>query len=421
MLLFAIATGNTSRAYFEPSVTTTDVEDVAANNKAMDLPLVYNSLWFLSLVFALIAASLATLVKQWLLRYLDQDFNSSPREHLRLRRHRYKNLTNSWGIPMIIGMLPVLLRISFILFLMGLMVELYVLRPNLMFVVSAFSGIWVSISAFFIFAPAIWPYCPFKSPESLLFFNIYILFGYVFDINTGVPDSDRIRWRSWKDQEKDLIAASGEEEELDLELLVEAAKDLAFSGTTLANDIEGCARSFKPSQAILLVDRIAYQQMYTASSTSIVSHTGSLLCRDNLWDLTGQYPEPDKVLRYQRITGNGTRALINIAIDAFLRTSDTTPRDKIIALSKEVLPCIATLVRYAVFVEPPNFLPRLQLIVGTTFKQFGIKSDEWSPDQNQILFSLFVLASSLLRRDVKNVIIFSWHGGPQPELSSRGK
>ncbi|PBK71068.1 hypothetical protein ARMSODRAFT_883794, partial [Armillaria solidipes] len=83
-----------------------------------------NSLWFVSLTLSLITALVAVLVKQWLHQYVSIVSDSSPRDRARIRHLRYAGL-QTWHVPMIIGMLPVLLHVSLALFFVGLAVFLF--------------------------------------------------------------------------------------------------------------------------------------------------------------------------------------------------------------------------------------------------------------------------------------------------------
>ncbi|PBK88545.1 hypothetical protein ARMGADRAFT_937256, partial [Armillaria gallica] len=83
-----------------------------------------NSLWFVSLTLSLITALVAVLVKQWLHQYVAIVSDSSPRDRARIRHLRYAGL-QTWQVPMIIGLLPVLLHASLALFFAGLAIFLF--------------------------------------------------------------------------------------------------------------------------------------------------------------------------------------------------------------------------------------------------------------------------------------------------------
>ncbi|PBK88552.1 hypothetical protein ARMGADRAFT_937155, partial [Armillaria gallica] len=83
-----------------------------------------NSLWFVSLTLSLITALVAVLVKQWLHQYVTIVSDSSARERARIRHLRYAGL-QTWQVPMIIGLLPILLHASLALFFAGLAIFLF--------------------------------------------------------------------------------------------------------------------------------------------------------------------------------------------------------------------------------------------------------------------------------------------------------
>ncbi|PBL04448.1 hypothetical protein ARMGADRAFT_911152, partial [Armillaria gallica] len=82
-----------------------------------------NSLWFVSLTLSLITALVAVLVKQRSHQYVAIVSDSSARDRARIRHMRYTGL-QTWRVPMIIGLLPVLLHVSLALFFAGLTIFL---------------------------------------------------------------------------------------------------------------------------------------------------------------------------------------------------------------------------------------------------------------------------------------------------------
>ncbi|PBK79539.1 hypothetical protein ARMGADRAFT_1049129 [Armillaria gallica] len=83
-----------------------------------------NSLWFVSLTLSLITALVTVLVKQWLHQYVAVVSDSSARDRARIRHMRFAGL-QTWQVPMIIGLLPVLLHVSLALFFAGLAIFLF--------------------------------------------------------------------------------------------------------------------------------------------------------------------------------------------------------------------------------------------------------------------------------------------------------
>ncbi|KAI0738759.1 hypothetical protein BC629DRAFT_1300079, partial [Irpex lacteus] len=77
-----------------------------------------NVLWFASLIFSLMTASFAILVKQWLREYLAVE-NPSPHARLRIRHYREPGL-RTWKVFEIAAVLPLLQQLALALFFIGL-------------------------------------------------------------------------------------------------------------------------------------------------------------------------------------------------------------------------------------------------------------------------------------------------------------
>ncbi|KZV90718.1 hypothetical protein EXIGLDRAFT_648927, partial [Exidia glandulosa HHB12029] len=88
-----------------------------------------NGLWFTSLFFSLVAAFLCILVKQWLDEYKARTRASSQNpKHWSRRRAFYFRAIDSWGVPVIISLLPLLLHAALFLFFAGMVVLLWSLN-----------------------------------------------------------------------------------------------------------------------------------------------------------------------------------------------------------------------------------------------------------------------------------------------------
>ncbi len=131
-----------------------------------------NSLWFVSLTLSLITALVAVLVKQWLHQYIAIVSDSSARDRARIRHMRYAGL-QTWQVPMIIGMLPVLLHISLALFFAGLAVFLFSLGMKVAWLVSIIGAATYVAYTIALILPLIYPYCPFKVPLTLYIHSLY--------------------------------------------------------------------------------------------------------------------------------------------------------------------------------------------------------------------------------------------------------
>ncbi len=131
-----------------------------------------NSLWFVSLTLSLITALVAVLVKQWLHQYVAIVSDSSARDCARIRHLRYAGL-QTWQVPMIIGMLPVLLHVSLALFFAGLAIFLFSLGMKVAWLVSIIGAATYTAYIIALILPLIYPYCPFKVPLTLHVHSLY--------------------------------------------------------------------------------------------------------------------------------------------------------------------------------------------------------------------------------------------------------
>ncbi|KAF9458419.1 hypothetical protein BDZ94DRAFT_1270689 [Collybia nuda] len=82
-----------------------------------------NTLWFASLAFALTAAVVSILCKQWLYEYQRYE-NVTTEDSFLIHGLCYRGL-QTWRVPEIITSLPILLQIALVLFLSGILVLLW--------------------------------------------------------------------------------------------------------------------------------------------------------------------------------------------------------------------------------------------------------------------------------------------------------
>ncbi|KAI0784766.1 hypothetical protein C8Q75DRAFT_723664, partial [Abortiporus biennis] len=121
-----------------------------------------NIFWFLSLVFSLVTASLAILVKQWLREYLAHDC-LSPQAHIRVR-HFCTEGSERFKVLEIAAVLPMLLQASLCLFFLGLAIFLIDLDATIGWSITPFIILWASLFFGTLFAPAIFAHCPYHTP-----------------------------------------------------------------------------------------------------------------------------------------------------------------------------------------------------------------------------------------------------------------
>ncbi len=144
-----------------------------------------NSLWFVSLTLSLITALVAVLVKQWLHQYVAIVSDSSAHDRARIRQMRYAGL-QTWQMPVIIGLLPVLLHVSLALFFAGLVIFLFSLSMKVAWLVSIIGAATFMAYVIALILPLMDPYCPYKVPLTLYVHHLYqyaprpYRYGYVY-------------------------------------------------------------------------------------------------------------------------------------------------------------------------------------------------------------------------------------------------
>ncbi|EDR09582.1 uncharacterized protein LACBIDRAFT_326040 [Laccaria bicolor S238N-H82] len=146
-----------------------------------------NVVWFLSLSMSLTTVLVGILCLQWL-REFQRDATLSHKDAVVLRQMRYEGLTR-WHIPGILSILPLLLQLSLILFFVGLLDLLWSLNTPVAACVSAVVGMDMLFLIATTALPALQqvltrdkhlrvPQCPYKSPQSWLFYSVGRWFFY---------------------------------------------------------------------------------------------------------------------------------------------------------------------------------------------------------------------------------------------------
>lgn len=139
-----------------------------------------NGLWFVSLIFTLLAALIAGILKQWINHYL-VDTAGTPRDRACTRQFRYMGLRR-WGVSSIIELLSVLMSLSLLLFLIGLI--LYTQDLNgmsgihwFLVVVTCLASLSYAVTSML----PIWlPDCPYKTSLTQVFSNTIKLFWILY-------------------------------------------------------------------------------------------------------------------------------------------------------------------------------------------------------------------------------------------------
>ena len=123
-----------------------------------------NTLWFLSLVLSLTCALLATLMQQWVRRYLQASRPwYAPYKRARIRAF-FAEGVEQFGLPRAVEALPALLHASVFLFFVGLVDFLININDTVAF--SLLSAVVVAASAYFLFTaiPLMYPNAPYQTP-----------------------------------------------------------------------------------------------------------------------------------------------------------------------------------------------------------------------------------------------------------------
>ena len=121
------------------------------------------SMLFVSLASAILAAFLAMLGKHWLNLYVDGSFIDRSRH----RELRMRGMI-AWRFKIIMECLPVVMQVSLLLFGCALVRYMWDLSRTVAAVIAAFTSSGFLFYLFIVFAATKWHTCPFQTPMSLL-------------------------------------------------------------------------------------------------------------------------------------------------------------------------------------------------------------------------------------------------------------
>ncbi|KAF9031131.1 hypothetical protein BDZ89DRAFT_637228 [Hymenopellis radicata] len=121
-----------------------------------------NGLWVVSLTTSLVVALAAVLVKQWLHRYMTFP-SGTPRLRSHIRQFRFMGL-EKWRVRIIIGMLPIIMHISLMLFFTGLALFYVPLRVSLTWAVGSITVLVCVLYLISNIIPIVFPQCPYQTP-----------------------------------------------------------------------------------------------------------------------------------------------------------------------------------------------------------------------------------------------------------------
>lgn len=127
-----------------------------------------NIFWFLSLAYSLATALAATLVKGWVRSYIYRiERNPAPHRKARIRSYLHKGL-HTFGMPLIVEMVPTLLHISVFWFLAGLFIFLLPINKAIAYAIALGALVIVATTYSIATILSIWySNCPYLTPLSM--------------------------------------------------------------------------------------------------------------------------------------------------------------------------------------------------------------------------------------------------------------
>lgn len=131
-----------------------------------------NILWFLSLVITLSCGLGATLVQQWVRRYLRLTQRSdTPAHRVRVRTFFFAGI-NEFRVRLIVENISLLLHAAIFLFFAGLIEFLLNINDEVAHVILAVVCFFAAIYVILTFLPVIYQQCPFQTPLTSVFWYI---------------------------------------------------------------------------------------------------------------------------------------------------------------------------------------------------------------------------------------------------------
>ncbi|KAI5900691.1 uncharacterized protein SCHCODRAFT_02683520 [Schizophyllum commune H4-8] len=141
-----------------------------------------NGLWYMSLSLSLSVALMTVLVKQWLQVYQGH-VSGTPKHQALIRQFRLIGVER-WNVPLIVGLLPMLLHASLLLFFVGLSLYTFSLDTTIAYVVIALAGSAYSLYIVANVLPMFDPQCPYKTPLSN--YGSHLLWGALTGVHGWV-------------------------------------------------------------------------------------------------------------------------------------------------------------------------------------------------------------------------------------------
>ena len=224
-----------------------------------------NTLWVLSLLIALITASVGILVKQWFHELLSYETHD-PMERLKLRFFREAGIER-WKVFAIASALPLLLQLALLLFFIGLALFFHLLDAVVAWFTTGAEILWLGFLVFATLAPAFSSQCPYKTPflkRAIFQLRVEFVcmpwlknlthwlwaktsrerFPKLKDWIDKLDDQCWNKWRAWKVLEEGEVCKDGS---LSLPV-ISFARDL-LQGERLRDSIGECIRDISESDA----------------------------------------------------------------------------------------------------------------------------------------------------------------------------
>ncbi|KAF9043724.1 hypothetical protein BDZ89DRAFT_1128080 [Hymenopellis radicata] len=132
-----------------------------------------NGLWAASLTAALVVALVSVLVKQWLHHYISLP-SGTPLDRSHVRQFRFMGLER-WRVRVIIGMLPLIMHVSLMLFLAGLVLFYIPLRVSLAWTIGIGAVVVCILYLVSNTMPLLFPQCPYQTPLTDFLHNTWQL------------------------------------------------------------------------------------------------------------------------------------------------------------------------------------------------------------------------------------------------------
>lgn len=133
-----------------------------------------NFFWFTSLWFSVGTALIVTLVKQWLILYMQAiERPSSLRKQAHVRTYLYRGMRTFAMSYIITIAIPTLIHISLVFFFLGIVTFMYQISRFIAFTMLAFQVFGLMLYYMFSILPFVYSNCPYRSPLTYVYWWIW--------------------------------------------------------------------------------------------------------------------------------------------------------------------------------------------------------------------------------------------------------